>query len=633
MHSAPLTRFILMVASAILLSGQAVAQPSSDRPADREIAAYIDGFLAKQVRTREIPGAAIVVVRDGRPILRRAYGVADLASRRPIDLDRSLFRQGSISKLCVWTLALQLAEQDRLDLDRDVNAYLDFTIPEAFGAPITMRHLLTHTAGFADRMPLVKRGTGQLPLGGRLRENMPERVYPPGSAVAYSNYGAALAAHVVERLGGRPFEQLVEQRVLHPTGMMHSTFVQPVPAKIAPGLVANYSASARTASGFDYVGLPPAGSLSASAADMGRFVAMLMNGGRGNNGVVLRPATLDKMLALQRPLLPGMDSGLGLGFITGQYRGVRFAGHGGSMASAATDLEILPEQGLGWTISFNGRGVNGSAIPLRQELLRGVIDRFYGRPSPPRLAPANSTAAEVAGSYLPMRRMHSGILQILNLATLEVRASSDGFLEIDTEERPMRWAPVGRDRFVEVETGLPLAAARDREGRVVQLASPLLNNVTAYERAPIHVRAGWPVLLLAPAILLLAGLARAVALAASKLRRPAARAPASSRLRRWARRSLLVMIVTLVAWAAYMIIALARPGLLERVEFALPVLQLLSVVTAAAAATIAADAAMSWRDPDRPTRSRLAAAVVAPAAIAFSWLLFAFEFAAVPTTT
>ena len=630
-----LRRTLLVIAAAMGLQSTTAAGEPRAEPADAEISAFIDAYVKREVTRRGIPGAGLVVVRDGRPILSRGYGLADLTTKAPIDPDRSLFRQGSISKLFGWVLAMQLVEAGQVDLDRDVNAYLDFQVPKRFGKRITMRHLMTHTAGFSDRLPLVGKGAYRLPVGRRLQENMPEITYAPGTTLAYSNYGAALGAYVVERVAGRPFEQLVAERIFAPAGMTGATFAQPLPAAPAKWLVSNYSASARRPSRFEYIGFAPAGSLSATPADMGRFVAAILDGGAGAKRGLLPPRGLAAMTRLQRPLVEGLPAGIGLGFIVGEHRGVRYAGHGGSMMAAATDLEILPDHGLGWTISFNGRGLNGAAIPLRQELLRAVIDRFYAQRAAPAIRAELSTAREVAGSYVPARRMHSGPLQLASIATLKVREAADGELRIQVEDADTRWIPVGRDRFVEARTGLPLAVSRDASRRVARLASPLLNSVTEYERAPLHLRYAMPVLLVAPAMLLLGGLAIAGTAIYRRLRRRRSAgadiAPGTGKtLRRLAGPSLAAVIVVMLAWLAYLTVAIVFPAASDQVEWALPWLQLLGLVACAAAAVLFVAAVAGWRDRQRGILAKAGMLTLAMAAISFGWLLLVFGFARLP---
>lgn len=615
----------LVVLLAIWVYGSAaVAQPS-----DETIAAFVDSYISRAVAERGIPGAAVVLVKDGRAFFERGYGVADYESRRPISPEHSVLRQGSTAKLFVWVLVMQLVEEGRLDLDADVNRYLDFRIPDAFGAPITLRHLMTHTAGFADRVPMVDWESRHAPFAIRVRDNLPERVYAPGSTIAYSNYGAALAGYIVERLRGKPFERVVEERIFEPLSMTSSTLDQPVPGPLQPRLVSNYSASSRTPAPFDSVGLAPAGSASASPRDMGRFVAMLMTGGRPR---VLSPDALARMTQLEQPLGPGISAGLGLGFIVGEYRGVRYAGHGGSMPAAATDLKIFPEQGLGWYIGFNGRGVNGTALPLREELLRAVIDRFYASAPAvtPELPGGLSTAEEVAGAYLPTRRLHSGVMQVFGgLDPLSIAADGDALL-IELESGPTRWLPAGRDRFVESRTGLPLAVARDGEGRVIRLGSPLLNTVSQYEPAPASVRY-LPMLLVAPIILLLQALAAPIGWAVRRLRKDGtSRRLKPSGLPRVTQRAsagaFWLILLTTIGWAFYLVVQVVEPSVFSGFR---TILNLLAIATTFAAALIVADALVAWRDPSCGVWAAAGKAATACAAIAIVWLFFAFDFAAI----
>ena len=613
----------------LLLVTPLFAAYGTTRPAvdDETVAAFVDDFLTREVTDRNIPGATVVLVRDGRVVFSRTYGVADYDSGRPISSDDSLLRLGSTAKMFVWVLAMQLVEEGRLDLDADINRYLDFRIPEAFGAPITMRHLMTHSAGFADRIPMVDPDTRRAPFPVRIRENIPHRVNAPGSTIAYSNYGAALAGYIVERLRGKPFESVVEERLFVPLKMTRSTLAQPLPDHLEPLLVSSYSASSRTPAPFDFVGLPPAGSASASNADMGRFLSMLMTGGVPS---ILEASTLDRMMRLQKPLATGLSAGLGLGFIVGEYRGVRYAGHGGSMPAGTTDLEILPDHGLGWYLGFNGRGANGSAVPLRQEFLRAFIDRFYAPAVTAAVPRGPSTAKDVEGKYLPTRRVHSGALQIFNgLGALVVEAEG-GALLIELESGPTRWLPAGSDRFVEERTGLPLAVSRDSTGRIVRLGSPLLNSVSQYEPAPAAVRY-LPLLLAAAAVFLALAVVPSLWRGVNRLRnRNRRRHPASTDPRpigRWAAIAVWLIVVAVAGWALYMVVTIVDPAVVNSSRPVAIFLSLLSTATPIAALLIALDAVATWRNP---VRSRWVAAgrtVSACSALAVVWLLFAFGFA------
>ena len=579
------------------------------RGSDSDIAAFMDRHVAGEVRRLNIPGAALAVVRDGRVILAKGYGYADIGSGRPMTADTTPVRQLSITKTLIWVLAMQLVEEKRLDLDRDLNFYLDFRIPTG----ITMRHLMTHSSGLAE--PIGAGGTRSATLGEDLAADVPERIYLPGNTVAYSNYGPALAAHVVERLRGRPFHTLVAERILAPLGMSRSSTADPLPAPLRSLVAQSYGASAR-----EPTTVPPmrpttraVGALSAPASDMARYLATLQSGG----GIISR-ASLARMMTLNRPLAPGLQAGFGLGFIAGHYRGVPHAAHGGSFAGGATDLQLLPKHGLAWAIAFNGRGDNGAAVEARGLLLRAVIDRFAAAAAAPVRAQGPSTADEVAGYYLSTRRAHSGPARIMDaFSLLRVKAAAGGALTITGETGGTRWLPQGPDRFVEPDTEFALGVTRGFGEDVLRIASPLLNNVAEFEPAPLAVRWAVPVLLAALPILL-AG----TALQRRRVRRPGDPVPASQLpppLGMLAEYGPWLIVAAVLAWLTALLAGLGGGVFLT----------MLHALTAAAvlgALALAADAAAGWRTGGW-CWSRLGSSAVALAALSMAWLFLSFGLA------
>src|SRR5262245_9336033 len=117
-----------------------------------DVHAFLDGFVPMQLERENIAGAAVLVVKDGAIFFAKGYGYSDVEKKVPVTVDATLFRPGSISKLFTWTAVMQLVEQGKLDLDRDVNEYLDFKIPAKFGKPITLRNIMTHTPGFEEQI-------------------------------------------------------------------------------------------------------------------------------------------------------------------------------------------------------------------------------------------------------------------------------------------------------------------------------------------------------------------------------------------------------------------------------------------------------------------------------------------------
>ena len=188
---------------------------------------FLDEFFNKNMAELNIPGAAVAVVKDGEILFSEGYGFADLEQQIPVDPAQTIMRVGSVSKLFTATAAMQLVEQGLIDLDKDVNSYLTaLQISDELSQPVTLDQLLTHTAGFEDRVI----GTSTLspdevlPLGEHLGDSIPKRVLEPGSVHSYSNFGFGLTGQLIEEISGMPFTQYVEENILQPVGMTRTTF-------------------------------------------------------------------------------------------------------------------------------------------------------------------------------------------------------------------------------------------------------------------------------------------------------------------------------------------------------------------------------------------------------------------------
>ena len=206
-----------------------------------DVEAFLDGLVPYQLDREDIAGAVIAIVKDGGVLFAKGYGYADAAKKSRVKVD-TLFRPGSVSKLFAWTAVMQLVEQGRLDLDRDVNDYLDFEIPARFGKPLTLRHLMTHTPGFEEAVKdlFVPDAAAVAPLREYVIAHLPKQIFPPGTTPAYSNYGSALAGYIVERVSGRPFEDYIDESIFKPLGMTQSTFRQPLPERLQPQMSMGY---------------------------------------------------------------------------------------------------------------------------------------------------------------------------------------------------------------------------------------------------------------------------------------------------------------------------------------------------------------------------------------------------------
>ena len=237
-----------------------VPAASADEPGagltKQDFETFLDALIPSELRTRNIAGAVVSVVKDGQVLLQKGYGYADFEAKKPVIPDQTLFRPGSISKLFTATAVMQLVEQGKLDLDRDVNDYLDFAIPKTYPEPITLRRLLTHTAGFEETLKnlFVARESDMKPLGTYLVNQMPARIFPPGKIPSYSNYGFTLAGYIVERVSGEKFERYIDNHILKPLKMNNSTFDQPLAAAARASNVERLSQRSRKTARFRICG-------------------------------------------------------------------------------------------------------------------------------------------------------------------------------------------------------------------------------------------------------------------------------------------------------------------------------------------------------------------------------------------
>src|SRR6266550_1093577 len=199
-----------------------VPGPATHALTKTDAEAWLDGFFPYALQRGDVAGAVVVVVTDGAVLLQKGYGYSDVGERKPVDPERTLFRPGSVSKLFTWTAVMQLVEQGKLDLDADINTYLDFKIPPRQGAPVTLHNLMTHTAGFSETAKdlFVKDTSDLKPLRDYSIAHMPKRIFPPGVTPAYSNYATTLAGYIVQRTSGEPFSDYIDHHIFSPLGMI-----------------------------------------------------------------------------------------------------------------------------------------------------------------------------------------------------------------------------------------------------------------------------------------------------------------------------------------------------------------------------------------------------------------------------
>jgi len=415
-------------------AAESAAPPEPLALTDANLASVIDPLMANWIDERKGPGAVVVVVKRDATVFAKGYGFSDIEAKTPFTADATLVRPGSISKLFTGIAVMQLVDAGKLDLDRDVNNYIDFTIPmPEGGVPVTLRRLLTHRAGFEEHVKgLFSNSREPAPLGPWLAKNLPRRLFPQGDVEAYSNYGVALAGYVVERVSGEPFAAYVQQHILDPLGMRHSTFRQPLPDDLAPLMAKAYRASDKPPlPSFETIIMAPAGALSATGTDMGRFLRALMNDGELDGARILSKARLDEMMMAPSDATPA--GYLGLVFFGDKVAGYDAIGHAGATMAFFSDLKFFPGQDIGVFVSRDGLGEIKSLNDTLPNPANVIARQFL--PKLPDAASARTTPlpdnANIAGIYHLTRRAESTWLRMGDfLAERAVKVDSAGNLNV-----------------------------------------------------------------------------------------------------------------------------------------------------------------------------------------------------------
>jgi CubicO group peptidase (beta-lactamase class C family) len=436
-----------------------------------DVVSWLDGLVPYAMRSGDIAGGVVVVVKDGQILAEKGYGYSDVSAKKAVDPETTLFRPGSITKLFTWTAVMQLVEQGKLDLDVDINRYLDFRIPARDGEAITLRNLMTHTPGFEERLKGLLSSHLPPPPGEDLKSWIPKRIFDPGKIPAYSNYGAALAGYIVERVSGESYADYIDHHILAPLGMLRSSVRQPLPAALQASMSKGYRLASGPAEYYEYADAP-AGSLAATGADMARFMIAHLQNGAFNGVQILKPQTAVQMHANQPKIYPALN-GMALGFYETSRNGHRVIAHNGATQFFRSDLHLFLDDGVGIFISLNSNGRGTAAGDLHEALFYGFADRYFPAtaPLPEPLIDAR-TAAEhaglVAGNWESSRRSASSFLSLTGLlSSMKISANPDGTILVPrlghAERTPWReiapfvWREVdGQDKLqAVVVNGLP----------------------------------------------------------------------------------------------------------------------------------------------------------------------------------
>lgn len=582
-------------------------------------------MIPSALQQGKVAGAVVSVVKDGRVILAKDYGYADVAAKTPMDPDRTLMRIGSTSKLLTWTAVMQLVEAGKIDLGADVNRYLDFKVTPRVGRPITMTDLMTHRGGLEEGLkdllatdPALMKTTERY-----LKENTRPSLFPAGVAPAYSNYGAALAGYIVQRVSGEPFEAYVARHILAPLNMKRTTFVQPLPPALAAYVSNGYRQSDGPASKFELAVTAPAGSASATASDMAKFMIAHLQAGRFEGTQILKPETARLMHTPSLRGPAGFDT-LAHGFFYGIRNDTVVIGHGGDTMMFHSDLNLLPEKGVGIFVSFNSRGENDAVYEIRSGLTDLFLDRYFPGPkesTPPAIANAARDAEALEGHYESSRRVETGFISLFYLLQQDkLTANGDGTVSLSSAGAK-RFREIAPNLWQDVESSHRLLVTEIGDRRAIVDST---NPIQILQAVPLHRNAAVFQIIVAGALIVLLATVLIWLIAAWAGRRyklPPLTIGKRARVRRFVRIAAIANLAYFVGWYSVLspILRIEVDVYNKTLDGTLRLLQIASVIPITGALIGMWNVWLAFREP-LDWAVRLRSVIVALALIAFLWM-------------
>jgi len=513
-----------------------------------------------------------------------------------------------------------------------VNDYLDFKIPATYPKPITLRNCMTHTPGFEETIQelFVRDAKDLRPIDYYLKHHLPQRIFPPGTTPAYSNYATAMAGYIVQRVSGQPFDDYIEDHILKPLGMTHSTFRQPLPDSLKPLVSRGYDVASEPVKPFEYVEAAPAGSSSVTAADISRFMIAHLQEGEFQGVRILRPETARLMHSRQFENLPGMNA-MALGFYEETRNGHRIIGHGGDTQYFHSDLHLIPDVGVGFFISYNSAGKG--EVSAREAVWHNFLDRYFPHPTvaDPQVANAAQDARSLTGRYVVSRRSETTILKVLTaVGESKISANSDSTISVDDLKdlngEPKKFREIGPLMFREVNGQDRIAFKRDNSGNLllaIDFPFMVFEKARWYQSSMLNL----PLIVSSLSILLLTVLLWPIAaLVRRHYGRRLTLPPRDRRLRLLVRIVCLLDLAFFAAFAGFFAMAFKDIGLLSpHYNPWLRMIQIVGWLGILGTLIIIYNAVRSWKQPESWLWTRLADTLIALACVGIIWFVFTWN--------
>ena len=460
--------------------------------APQELAAFVDSYFQTQIAKTNIPGAAISIVKDGKILFAKGYGYANLEREIPVDAEKTQFRVASLSKLFTATAAMQLYERGALDIDGDVNQYLEgWQIENPDSELVTPARMMMHTDGTTQRLiGLGARTKEQMqPLEKYLPEYMPAINYPPGKFYSYSNHSIALLGYLVEKISGTPFVEYVDKNIFQPLQMKDSTFKQPLESELPDNLATGY----RIVNGkaqpvpYLYLNITPAAALTTTATDMAHFMLAHLQLGNYQGKSILQPKTAEMMHQTHYQIHPKVP-GTSYGFRERLVNNKRAIGHLGSLRGYSSSLDLIPEENIGIFIATN------SFSNLHGEFLSEFFNKYFpAEPNPNLVSQTPEELKQYTGIYRDLEYPRSTIAKITGIdKEINVATSADGTLVITTpplvfrsQVKDIKLTPTAEPGlfYREIDNAYVYFVA-DNSGKVTHVSNPLYPKIGIYQKVP-----------------------------------------------------------------------------------------------------------------------------------------------------
>lgn len=477
-----LKRVTCLVLSFIIVFSVNMSFAEENNVSDKErFEAIIDEFMEDAMEKYHVPGVTLSVVKDGKQYFKKGYGYSDLDNKISVNPDETLFRIGSVTKLFTATAIMQLYENGDIDLNEEVNKYLeDFNIEYYEGNPITIEHVLTHTGGFDERVinMIGNDINEELPdLGEYLKKNMPEAVREPGKIMQYSNHGMTLLGYIVENVSDKRIDKYIEEEIFNKLDMENSNyyFTRDLVSEASKGYV--FSKEQYKELDPVRVALHPAGSILSTADDMAKFLIAHLEGER-----ILKKETLNNM---HQTHFTHYDKMLGnaYSFYEVMRGNNKVVEHGGNTPAFASLLSFYPQKKLGFFISCNS---NKGGSQLREDFANEFYEYFLGKAST-RKEIQNFQGKEIdiedyVGEYTSVRITKESPLKILRplMGRITVKKIDENSISVKYNNEENIYSKIQGKLFKNETDNSYLTFERDLKGRVYMIKEkdPLMGLVT-----------------------------------------------------------------------------------------------------------------------------------------------------------